>query len=122
MGNRFAGHTPGPWKAKHNGRYDNSQNTWTVEDEEASCSEAAPITTADGAVIGFAVSSDDSYYPSDPENDANAELMAAAPALLALAQKFLANIDEWDGEPGPGMRWHEEYTEAKSILSGARAP
>lgn len=78
----MSAHTPGPWIAKSDdGRYNNSRNTWRVDDEEACCSEAAPITLGDGTVIAFAVASDDDYF-ADNRVDANANLIAAAPELL----------------------------------------
>ena len=52
-----------------------------------------------------------------------AQLAASAVVsdLLAFAQSFVDNIDEWDGEPAPGMRWHREYLAAKSLLQLAGA-
>jgi len=50
---------------------------------------------------------------------ANARLIAAAPKLLAFARAFVENIDEWDGEPAPGQRWHKEYVAAKALISEA---
>ncbi len=96
-------YTAGPWIAKSDeGRYNNSRNTWRVDDEEAACSEAAPITLHDGTVIAFAVASDDDYF-TDDRVDANARLIAAAPDLLDVArhcEQILTSyeINRIDGE------------------------
>lgn len=50
------------------------------------------------------------------------EAQAALAALTALARAFIDNIDEWDGEPTPGMRWHKEYLTARALLPRAKAP
>ena len=42
-------------------------------------------------------------------------------SLITFAKSFVDNIDEWDGEPAPGMRWHREYLAAKSLLQQAGA-
>ncbi len=52
---------------------------------------------------------------------ASAAASAVVSDLLAFAQGFVDNIDEWDGEPAPGMRWHREYLAAKSLLQLAGA-
>ncbi|QDH70871.1 hypothetical protein [Marilutibacter alkalisoli] len=41
----------------------------------------------------------------------------AAPKLSAFARAFVENIDEWDGEPAPGTRWHKEYAAAKALIA-----
>lgn len=51
--------------------------------------------------------------------DANARVIAAAPDGLAFARAFVDNIDEWEGEPSPGQRWHKEYTAAKALIAKA---
>lgn len=83
----MSGHTPGPWTAKDElGKYDNSMNSWTVEDEDATSSSCAPITLADGTVVAFAVESDDVYtFVSSDQLDANASLIASAPDLFEVA-------------------------------------
>ena len=50
---------------------------------------------------------------------ADARAIAETPALLSLVQAFVENIDEWDGEPAPGQRWHKEYVAARAILKKA---
>lgn len=83
-------HTQGPWIAKGaDGRYNNSRNSWHVEDENALSSVCAPITTPDGTIVAFVVASGDDYAEAHTEFDANARLIAAAPALYGFAQ-FIA--------------------------------
>lgn len=83
-----AGHTPGPWKiaTERNGR------------------AFSAIRGADGGVVatcGFRVS-----VESD-EDDANARLIAQAPAMLEALEELVAEHDEdcrreWDGKHGYG--------------------
>lgn len=68
-----------------------------------------------GASLGEITSG--SPQVSREEQVANARLVAQAPDLFAFAQSFLANIDEWDGEPSPGQRWHREYIAAKALIA-----
>lgn len=84
-----AKYTPGPWFGLVDGKYNNSKNNWRAEDEEAGCSEAAPITTQDGTVIALVVASGDTYFYEDRVSD-NARLIAAAPDLLEALQKAVA--------------------------------
>lgn len=65
--------TEGPW------RQDNAE-PWSVDHETASTTVYTGIVSRDG-VVALVVSADVHY--SDPEHDANARLIAAAPELLA---------------------------------------
>lgn len=64
-------YTPEPWAGMTNGSY-NSGHNWSVIDEEADTSCAAPIW-ADGKVVAFVVTT---QY-SDTEMDANARRIVA---------------------------------------------
>lgn len=57
--------------------------------------------------------------PHSGEARSNARLFAMAPQLLAFAQGFIDNVDEWEGEPTPGMRWYAEYVAAKELVASA---
>lgn len=41
---------------------------------------------------------------------------------LSLLRAFVANIDEWEGEPAPGDRWHKEYFRAKALIARQGGP
>lgn len=83
-------HTHGPWIARGaDGRYNNARNSWHVEDEEALASVCAPITLANGTIVAFVVASGYNYAEVHPEFDANARLIAAAPALYGFVE-FIA--------------------------------
>lgn len=100
------------WKAKgEDGKYDNRKNSWHVEDMEATCSVAAPITTEDGTVVAFAVdSSDDVLFPSVSDR---VNLIAKSPELLELAKAALEWIDSVPSDielptmPGFDRDWAE---------------
>lgn len=104
----MSAHTPGPWKAKgEDGKYDNRRNSWTVYDDDSSCSDVAPITLEDGTIIAFAVTSDDSYFPFEDRVDANAKLISAAPDLLEALKSARAFIS------------HNAFPGAISIIDAA---
>lgn len=77
-------HTPGPWEARSRGLSDNTLVIAAVHSDP-------PIGRREIAVLR--PSEDRRYGPSDDEDQANARLMAAAPALLA-ACKLVA--DRWE--------------------------
>lgn len=88
-------HTPGPWH---------------IEDRN----EEGPLAVigSDGLPVAFA------FFPRDGSDyDANARLIAAAPALLAALQLTLIRLvecDEW-------LRDHEEYWGLDPAIASARA-
>jgi len=95
-------HTPGTWRAE----------SWM----DPPMAGATTVVVDDpGTVLGKRVVA---HCPSE-NAVADARLIASAPALLAFAQAFVDNIDEWDGEPTPGLRWHKEYAAARAALSMA---
>lgn len=89
----MSGHTPGPWFGLKNGKYDNSKNTWDLQDEEAAWSQAAPITNDSGDIVAFVVHSSDEYH-HDSLVEANARLIAASPCMYALLERRAAQGDE----------------------------
>jgi hypothetical protein len=84
--------TPGPWFGMIDGKFNNKKNSWSLDDDDAACSECAPVTLADGKVVAFAVASDDVVF-CDDRVTANANLIAAAPDLLEALQAVLRIAD-----------------------------
>lgn len=96
---RCTAHTAGTWRAE----------SWM---DPPMAGATAVVVDDPGTVLGKRV-----IAQCQTENAvADARLIASAPALLALAQAFVDNIDEWDGEPTPGLRWHKEYAAARALL------
>ena len=56
------------------------------------------------------------YRAIDPEATVREIPIATIQPLIELARAFVDNIDEWEGEPAPGMRWHREYHAARQQL------
>ncbi len=105
------------WFAKGaDGRYNNSRNTWLVDDEEAGCSEAAPITLEDGTVIAFAVASAENYFMDDRVDNV-ARLIATAPDLLYLARFAERVAESIDHDPDSALG--ELANLAKSLIAKA---
>ncbi|MCH6484269.1 hypothetical protein MMG85_11940 [Pseudoxanthomonas sp. LH2527] len=63
------------------------------------------------------------YRAIDPNATVREIPLATLAPLIDLARAFVDNIDEWDGEPAPGMRWYREYHAARQQLQalGERA-
>ena len=97
-----AAHTPGTWRAE----------SWI----DPPLAGATTVVVDDpNTLLGKRV---DAHCQSE-NAVADARAIAETPALISLALAFVENIDEWDGEPAPGQRWHKEYVAACAILKKA---
>lgn len=56
------------------------------------------------------------YRAIDPDATVREIPLSTIEPLIGLANAFVNNIDEWDGEPAPGQRWHREYQAARQQL------
>ena len=56
------------------------------------------------------------YRAIDPDAAVREIPLSTIEPLIGLANAFVSNIDEWDGEPAPGQRWHHEYQVAQQQL------
>jgi len=100
-----AAHTPGAWRAE----------SWL---DAPLAGATTVLVDAPGTLLGKRVIA----HCQSEHASADARLIAEAPALLSLAQAFVENIDEWDGEPTPGQRWHKEYVAARALLARVMRP
>ncbi|WP_155950185.1 hypothetical protein [Rhodanobacter sp. OR92] len=100
-----ATHTPGEWRAE----------SWI----DAPLAGATTVLVDDpSTVLGKRVIA----HCQSEDAVADAQFIAEAPAMLSLVQAFVENIDEWDGEPTPGQRWHKEYVAARALLARVMRP
>lgn len=83
-------HTPGPWFGMIDGCF--ADTNWTAENDEASVSMSAPITDGKGQTVALVVGEcwDDSAL------EANARLIAQAPALLADLTDAAAQLRKYE--------------------------
>ncbi|WP_447940122.1 hypothetical protein [Pseudoxanthomonas mexicana] len=74
--------------------------------------------TVDGRArhVAFAHNAIADYRLLDPNATVREVPLATIESLIELACTFVANIDEWEGEPAPGMRWHTEYQAATALI------
>lgn len=82
----LAKHTPGPWQA-WNTHGSHIMKNWRVGSRGVTPGIVTPVCTLDGAGV----------VDSSDEEVANARLIAAAPALLAVCQEIAEHgTDDWD--------------------------
>ncbi|MFN3836740.1 MAG: hypothetical protein ACK4MI_03410 [Brevundimonas sp.] len=112
------GHTPGPWRIDVSGSED-----WSV-DYDGPSSTYMTICGARPQPVCFAV--EPSAYDNDEEIEANARLIAAAPELLAAAQRVLAGlnarIDAADPSSVPVFHGIVDLHDAISRATGEDSP
>lgn len=87
-------HTPGPWHISNSG-YANAPNAILGDTREPNWKSRHPYIACKLIAEVF---TDES--PDRPEKEANARLIAAAPALLAALHRVVAELD---GEPGDSL-------------------
>lgn len=85
-----AKHTPGPWVGIDPKTKKFRNSPWTVDNETASCTVAAPIK-AKRKTVALVVTDD--WYAKD-ELHANAHLIAAAPELLEALKDMLHVMEQ----------------------------
>lgn len=66
--------------------------------------------------VAFAHNAIADYRGIDPAATVREIPLSTLEPLIGLARTFVDNIDEWDGEPAPGQRWHREYHTARQQL------
>lgn len=89
-------HTPGPWR-----------------------SAAGSIITEDDTRCIAVIEDDGGYEAPEAERDANAFLIAAAPELLAAAEKLLSTQEAYSDAEFPGSTLLDALDIAKSELRSA---
>lgn len=101
-------HTPGPWH---------------VEPEEASEHRGLAICAED-AVVATITPDENGPFPLDDTDRANAQLIAAAPDLLAALKAARLMLYAWKGsrpaEHGPHPELDAEIDRAEKVLAKAR--
>lgn len=86
-------HTPGPWRMSDCGK-------WSVSHDGYGATSYIGVKDQTGAVVAIAVAHDPEPFSSNPDPEANARLIAAAPKLLTSAQSVLDWVDSLgNGEP-----------------------
>lgn len=91
-------HTPGPWKVKP---FENEQGDFNIDSE-----------------YGYHIA--ETIGGLGNEEEANANLIAAAPDLLESLQAMVAMMDSGD-EHGAGSPWHIKATAAITKATGEKA-
>lgn len=72
-----AKHTPGPWRMSDCGE-------WSASHDGYGASSYIGVKDQAGTVVAIAVAHDPEPFGSDPDPEANARLIAAAPDLLTM--------------------------------------
>lgn len=91
----MSGHTKGPWTSREDGKY--RESPWLIEHEEGHGASWAPITSRSGRTLAVVVNDDTARWMDmhQAEMHANANLIAAAPEMLAALIR-VADLDDKD--------------------------
>lgn len=113
-----AKHTPGPWKATNKqGRFLSDKTKWVAEyDGEVECFSSAPVL-AGKTTVALVVS----VGWGDAELEANAHLIAAAPALLEALETALGDVLYLAKERGELDRFRGTIDQASAAIAKALA-
>ena len=102
-------HTPGPWKLCARGDYSDFDGD-------------SAVITGEGDSVRIAVV----HHAGTAEDQANANLIAAAPTMLAALLSFVEDVEAFDDGPGSVTSvksdWpmlHETYLKAKAAVAKA---
>ena len=134
MNTQNAAHTPGPCTHGFNdgsGVADEHENQggYIVAGEHPSHNASAVIVRGGkdewGCAIGVLREADarliaEAFNVAHETGLTPRQLAEQRAELLAIAKSFVANIEEWDGEPLPGQRWHKEFFAAKALIAKAQ--
>jgi hypothetical protein len=123
---KIEGFTQGPWSARQpNGKY-RSSDEWNTPDNDSSTSGSRIDIWSGDSVVAMALESngDESIY-GDSEHEANAELIADAPAMsliLSLLCAGKASIRAgWIMFDGTYYYSHESWTDLVNAIGWDRA-